>query len=103
MPEHEPTYCNCPAVSPTGKATISRQGMCPTCGVEGPDHQNALREHLAAGNPRPLLDRARAEGRKSGYELGKQAGHREAVEALAEREVEQRPFCHEPDFELEAG
>jgi hypothetical protein len=92
----EPTRCGCPGPN----NTISRQGMCPTCGVEGPDHQRVLREHLAAGNPRPMLDRARAEGRQRGYALGLKVGRLEAVEALAEREASFR----EPEYdELEAA
>jgi hypothetical protein len=87
----EPTRCQCP-----GAPTMARNGACTTCGVEGPDHQRALQEALAARNPRPLMAQARESGRSEGYRQGLQAGRLQAVEALAEREL--RPFEHEMEI-----
>ena len=89
------TNCGCPGPF----NTIGSAGMCPSCGVEGPEHQRVLQEHLAAGNAQPLIDRARAEGEKGGYQLGRMAGRLEVIEALAEREVERCTFDG-PDLEL---
>jgi hypothetical protein len=86
--------------------------MCTTCGVEGPRHQTALQESLAARNPKPLMAKAREAGRHEGLLNGVQIGRRQAVEALAEREVvvrrreveaTRRPFEKEQDRELEMG
>ena len=43
----EPTRCGCPGPD----NTISKEGACDRCGVEGPDRQRALMEALAAQNP----------------------------------------------------
>ena len=95
----EPTRCGCP-----GHNVISSQGMCPSCGVEGPNHQRVLHEHLAAGNPQPLLDRARSEGRLEGWQLGHERGIEVGRAQLEDElsplyEPERRPFDG-PDLEL---
>jgi hypothetical protein len=94
----EPTYCKCPAVG--GFATISNRGACDRCGAEGPLHQIAIREALAAGNHQPAIDDAVAKARESWHRQGVIQGRAEVLEVLAEErliEPYQRPFL--PDLE----
>jgi hypothetical protein len=95
----EPTRCGCPGPY----NVIARDGACTTCGIEGPDRSHALRDALASKNPKPLMAEAREAGRREGYRRGVEAGRLQAVEALAEREVEQRPFEREKVHEMEIG
>ena len=94
----EPTRCGCQGPY----NTIARDGACMTCGVEGPARQQALREALASRNPKPLMADAREAGRAAGFRQGLQAGRLQAVEALAEREVEARPRPFEHEMEIGA-
>jgi hypothetical protein len=90
------THCGCP-----GPNTIAREGMCPSCGFEGPDHQRALLRAVASRGAEAAREHGRAEGLWRGYQLGIERGRNEIE---AEREVEQRPFRAEhDDYELEAG
>lgn len=99
---NEPTRCGCPGPA----NVISYQGMCPSCGVEGPDHQRVLQEHLASGNPQPMVDRARDEGRREGWKLGLERGVQVGKVQLEDElhplhQPERRPFVR--DVEFEAG
>jgi hypothetical protein len=93
--EHEATRCGCPGPS----NVIARQGMCPSCGIEGPDHQMALMRAFAAGRYQAAVSEGRFQGQRQGYERGVEVGRREAVEALAAHEARFRQ--PEPDFELD--
>lgn len=93
----EPARCGCPGPN----NTISRQGSCQTCGVEGPDHKAAVRDALAAGRIRVAYEAGKSAGRDATYDEALRAARQELIEARVERELEKRPFV--PDHELEAG
>lgn len=97
----EPTRCGCPGPY----NTISSQGACDRCGVEGPLRRQAVREALASGRYRLAAEIGRAHGRQAGYGAGVEEGRRQAIEALLEREVGRRPKARERelDYELELG
>lgn len=95
--DREPTRCECPGPS----NTISHEGMCPTCGVVGPDRERAVREALAAGRHRLAAEIGREQGRQTGFAAGVQEGRRQAIEARLQQELSARPKAL--DYELEAG
>ena len=97
MGQHEPARCGCPGPS----NTISRQGSCRTCGVEGPDHRAAVRDALAAGRIRVAYEAGKSAGRDATYDEALRAARLELIEASVQEELAQRPFF--PDRELEAG
>jgi hypothetical protein len=90
--------CKCP-----GPNDVSPRGECPSCGYVGTLREAAIRSALASGRHQLAREIGRQEGRKAGLNQGIQIGRREAIEALAEREVERDPKAPEPDYELEAG
>jgi hypothetical protein len=95
----EPARCGCPGPY----NTIAKEGVCDRCGVEGPDHHRALERAFASGRFKAAIAEGRQQGRQEGYRRGVEVGRRQAVEALAEREVERRPFEREKEHEMEIG
>lgn len=98
--DHGPTHCNCPV--PGGKATIAPQGMCERCGIEGPDHQRALQEALAAGRSKAALEEGRFEGQRQGYYAGILEGRQQMLDALVRRELDTPPGPGDYDLEMDA-
>jgi predicted amidophosphoribosyltransferase len=71
-------HCQCPGPH----NTIAPQGYCPRCGTPGSRHAQAIRQALAARNPRPALAAARYAGWQAGYGAGLAEGRRQTLDAL---------------------
>ena len=97
--QHEPTRCGCPGPS----NTISRQGMCQTCGIEGPDHKAAVRDALASGRIRVAYEAGKSDGHGHAYGEALRAARLELIEARLAAELERRPKAPDYDMELEAS
>lgn len=91
----EPATCGCPGPS----NTISHTGMCPTCGVEGPDRERAVRDALASGDHKVAADLGREQGRAEAREEALQIARRELIDARVREEMATRT----PQRDREAG